>query len=357
MDKALALSDWASFEKRARHDTKKGLIRGRGIANFLECVGGSWHESTEIKFDEHGRVLLYVATQSHGQGHETSFPQVVSDRLGIPCDLIEIRQGDSRELPAAGFASVGSRSMIMAGSALARTCELIIDKARKAAAHWLEVAESDIEFSTGSFRVMGTDHAVGLLELADLIRKQPSMFPPGTDLLDSEGEYVAPDMHFPNGCHVCEITLDPQTGKIAVDRYIAVDDVGTVINSPIVHGQIHGGVCQGLGQVLMEQCQYDSDGQFLTATFMDYAMPHAIDLPDLQVEFHPVPTPKNPLGVKGSGECGVTGSLPAISNAIADALGRVGASTELDMPFTPEKIWRALQSAADTSNLNSGRNN
>jgi carbon-monoxide dehydrogenase large subunit len=163
--------------------------------------------------------------------------------------------------------------------------------------------------------------------------------------LDSEGEYIAPDMHFPNGCHVCEVEIDADTGRITVDRYVAVDDVGTMINPPIVHGQVHGGVAQGLGQVLMEHCQYDEHGQFLTGSFMDYAMPRAADLPPITTEFHPVPSPKNPLGVKGSGECGVTGSLPALTNAILDALSRAGARTDLDMPFTPEKIWRALQGA------------
>jgi carbon-monoxide dehydrogenase large subunit len=149
-------------------------------------------------------------------------------------------------------------------------------------------------------------------------------------------------MHFPNGCHVCEIEVDPETGKIAIDRYVAVDDVGTIINAPIVHGQVHGGVCQGLGQVFMEFCQYGDDGQFLTGSFMDYAMPRADNIPSVTTEFHPVPSPKNPLGVKGSGECGVTGSLPALMNAVADALARAGASPEIDMPVTPEKIWRAL---------------
>lgn len=344
MDKALSLSDWNGFEARAQADKERGLVRGLGIANFLECVGGSWQESSQIRFGENGRVLLYVATQSHGQGHETSFPQVVAERLGIPRDLIELRQGDSRELPALGFATVGSRSAIMAGSALSRTCDLIIERARKAAAHHLETAESDLEFVSGQFRVVGTDRSIDLLELAQLVREQPTTFPEGPETLDSEGEYIAPDMHFPNGCHVCEVVLDPETGQISVERYTAVDDVGTVINLPIVHGQVHGGVCQGLGQVLMEHCQYDSSGQFLTATFMDYAMPRAHDVPFVQTEFHPVPSPKNPLGVKGAGECGVTGSLPAITNAITDALARVGASTHIDMPCTPEKIWRALQS-------------
>jgi carbon-monoxide dehydrogenase large subunit len=346
MDKALELSDWRGFEKRARDDKKKGMIRGLGIANFLECVGGSWQESSQIRFGDDGRVRLYVATQSHGQGHETSFPQVVAERLGIPYENVELKQGDSRELPALGFASVGSRSMIMAGSALARTCDLIIEKGRRAAAHHLEAAEPDIEFERGSFRVVGTDRSVGLLDLVALMREQPALFPPAADNLDSEGEFVVSDMHFPNGCHVCEVVLDPETGKVSVERYVAVDDVGTIINPPIVHGQVHGGVCQGLGQVLMEHCQYDAEGQFLTATFMDYAMPRAKDLPSIETEFRPVPSPKNPLGVKGSGECGVTGSLPAISNAIIDALTRAGASIDVDIPFTPEKVWRALQISA-----------
>jgi carbon-monoxide dehydrogenase large subunit len=346
MDKALALGDWKGFAARARADKKRGLIRGLGIANFLECVGGSWQESSQIRFGDDGRVLLYVATQSHGQGHETTFPQVVADKLGIPYDKIELKQGDSRELPALGFATVGSRSMIMGGSALARTCEMIIDKGRKAASHDLEVGEADLEYVSGRFRVVGTDRSVGLLELAEKMRLQPARFGDSGETLDTEGEYIAPDMHFPNGCHLCEVVIDPQTGKVKVDSYVAVDDVGTVVNPPIVHGQVHGGIAQGLGQVLMEHCRYDGEGQFLTATFMDYAMPRAHDLPSIKTDFHPVPSPKNPLGVKGSGECGVTGSLPAITNAIADALVRAGAPSDVDMPCTPEKIWRALQTKA-----------
>ncbi len=341
MDKALRLSDWSGFAARAALSAKRGLIRGQGIANFLECVGGSWHEGSHIRFTEEGRVLLVVATQSHGQGHETSFPQVVADRLGVPYEAIELRQGDSADLPAAGFATVGSRSMIMAGSALANTCGIIVEKGRKAAAQHLEADEGDIEFSRGTFRVAGTDRAIGLLDLAQRVALSADGLPFAS--LDSEGDYIAPDMHFPNGCHVCEIEVDPETGMIAVDRYVAVDDVGTIINPPIVHGQVHGGVCQGLGQVFMEHCQYDNTGQFLTGSFMDYAMPRADSIPSITTEFHPVPSPKNPLGVKGSGECGVTGSLPALMNAVADALARAGASPEIDMPVTPEKIWQALR--------------
>jgi carbon-monoxide dehydrogenase large subunit len=345
MDKALRLSDWNGFASRAKASTRRGLIRGQGISTFLECVGGSWQESSHIRFGDDGHILLVVATQSHGQGHETSFPQVVADRLGVPYDVIELRQGDSSDLPREGFATVGSRSMIMAGSALARTCDLIVEKGRKAAAHYLEADEADIEFSRGVFRVVGTDRTIGLLDLARQVARAPDGLP--FPSLDSEGEYIAPDMHFPNGCHVCEIEVDPETGKIVVDRYVAVDDVGTIINPPIVHGQVHGGICQGLGQVFMEHCQYDEDGQFLTGSFMDYAMPRANDIPPLTAEFHPVPSPKNPLGVKGSGECGVTGSLPALTNAVADALARAGAPTEIDMPMTPEKIWRAFRLAVN----------
>jgi aerobic carbon-monoxide dehydrogenase large subunit len=259
----------------------------------------------------------------------------------VPYEAIELRQGDSADLPSAGFATVGSRSMIMAGSALANTCGLIVEKGRKAAARHLEADEGDIEFSRGIFRVAGTDRAIGLLDLAQRVALSSEGLPFAS--LDSEGDYIAPDMHFPNGCHVCEIEVDPETGMIVVDRYVAVDDVGTIINPPIVHGQVHGGVCQGLGQVFMEHCQYGDDGQFLTGSFMDYAMPRADCIPSITTEFHPVPSPKNPLGVKGSGECGVTGSLPALMNAVADALARAGASPEIDMPVTPEKIWRALR--------------
>ena len=344
LDQALRLADWDGFAGRREASACAGRIRGQGISCFLECVGGAHHEGSHIRFTEDGRVLLVVATQSQGQSHETTFPQVVADRLGIPYDRIELRQGDSADKPA-GFATVGSRSMIMAGSALANTCDIVVQKGRKLAAHLLEAAESDIEFSAGSFRVVGTDRLIPLLDLAarlQMVKGLPEELP-GT--LDSTGDYTAPDMHFPNGCHICEIEIDPGTGQVSVDRYVAVDDVGTMVNPRIVHGQVQGGVAQGLGQVLMEHCRYDRDGQFLTASFMDYAMPRASDVPSLTTEFHPVPSPKNPLGVKGAGECGVTGSLPALMNAVADALASVGASPLIDMPVTPEKVWSALQVA------------
>jgi carbon-monoxide dehydrogenase large subunit len=345
LDETLVKADWTGFAARERESRERGKISGQGISCFLECVGGTPYEGAYIRFGDDGRVRLVLATQSGGQGHETSFPQVVAQKLGIPYDSIEIVQGDSRDHPA-GLATIGSRSMIMAGSALANTCDLVIEKGRQAAAHLLEAAATDIEFAHGEFRVAGTDRAIGLMEVAKRVRtldRAPADCP--TDL-DSSGDYTAPDVHFPNGCHICEIEVDPQTGVVTVDRYVAVDDVGTVINPHIVHGQVHGGVAQGLGQVLMEHCQYDDSGQFVTASFMDYAMPRAHNLPSIEADFHPVPSPKNPLGVKGAGECGVTGSIPCLMNAIADALHRAGASPLIDMPVTPEKMWRALQTKA-----------
>jgi carbon-monoxide dehydrogenase large subunit len=342
LDQTLKAADWDGYAERAAQSKAKGLLRGRGVSSFLECVGASPYEATDIRFTDDGRVLLVVATQSQGQGHETSFPQVVADRLGIPYDRIEIAQGDSNDVPD-GFATVGSRSMIMAGSALANTCDIIIEKGRRAAAHLLEAAETDIEFEDGSFRIAGTDRVIGILDLAQKLKTLNSRPDDVPERLDSTGDYTAPDMHFPNGSHICEIEIDPETGKVKIDRYTAVDDCGTVINPMIVHGQVHGGIAQGVGQALMEHCRYDDDGQMLTGSFMDYAMPRAHDLPSIRADFHPVPSPKNPLGVKGAGECGVTGSLPAVMNAIADVLAQVGAPTEIDMPATPEKVWLALQ--------------
>ena len=308
----------------------------------MECVGAGFFETTDIRFTDEGRVRLVVATQSSGQSHETTFPQIVADLLGLPYELVELAQGDSDDVPE-GFATVSSRSTIMAGSALSNTCDIIIEKGRAAAAHFLETAEADLEFANGEFRVAGTDRTIGLIDLARRVKTLPSRPEGMADTLNSTGEYRAPDMHFPNGCHICEVEIDPDTGGVRIDRYVAIDDVGTVINPLIVHGQVHGGIAQGLGQVLMEHCRYDEAGQMLTATFLDYAMPRATDVPRIEAEFHPVPSPKNPLGVKGAGECGVTGSLAAITNAIADVMAQVGAPTEFDMPATTEKIWRLLQ--------------
>lgn len=344
LDKTLALADWDGYAARVATSAANGRIRGRGIASYLECIGGFPHEGAKIEFRDDGGVDLVVATQSQGQGHETSFVQVVAERLGLPFDRVQLRQGDSDTAPL-GIATIASRSMTMAGAAIALTCDAVIEKGMLAAAHLLEAAVADIEFQDGQFRVTGTDRQIALLDLAAQMRTMIVADAPADvpGSLDSNEEFDAADQFFPNGCHVCELEIDPETGTVTLDRYTAVDDCGTVINPPIVHGQVHGGVMQGIGQALLEEIVYDREtGQLLTGSFMDYAMPRAVDLPSLAVDFHEVPSPANPLGVKGVGEAGIVGALPAVMNAIADALATQGKTIDFDMPATPEKIWRAL---------------
>lgn len=341
LDKALDLADWNGFDARAKASEKGGKIRGRGISFFIEAVGGIPFEGAHIRFGDDGTVSVVLATQSQGQGHETSFSQVVACQLGIPLDSIRICQGDSFDIPR-GMGSFASRSMIMAGSAIKVTCDLIIEKGRRLAAHVLEVSQNDIEFNAGMFRAAGTDLGIGVRELAARVRapgKLPDHLPQS---LDSSGEFMVKDFHFPNGCHICEIEVDPETGVIKVARYAVVADFGVIINPMIVRGQLHGGVAQGLGQALFEHCVYDERGQLVTGSFMDYAMPRASNFPEPEATFHEVPSTANPLGIKGCGEAGTTGSIPAIANAIADALARAGVNIMIDMPFTPEKVWRAF---------------
>jgi carbon-monoxide dehydrogenase large subunit len=341
LDKTLRLADWNGYEARRADSLAAGRLRGRGIACYLENVGGFAREGAKIRFNPNGGVDVSVATQSQGQGHETSFAQVVAERLGVPFDAVNLRQGDSDDAPR-GIATIASRSMIMAGSAIARTCDAVIEKGLRAAAYLLEASVADIEFGGGVFRVAGTDRAITLLDLAARLGTVPARSDEAPDRLDSAEEYSAPDQFFPNGCHVCEIEIDPETGAVAVDRYAAVDDVGVVINPLIVHGQVHGGIAQGLGQCLSEAIVYGRDGQLLTGSFMDYAMPRAADQPALTVGFHEVRCTTNPIGVKGVGEAGVIGALPAVMNAIADALAARGKRLDFDMPATSEKVWRAL---------------
>jgi carbon-monoxide dehydrogenase large subunit len=342
LDKTLALADWNGFDSRAHASAENGRIRGRGLCCFVECVGAYPFEGADIRFEPNGTVTVVTATQSSGQGHETSFAQLVSERLGLPFDKVRIKENDSSDLPK-GLASVGSRSMIMAGSAIAIAGDVVIEKGRSLASHVLEVSKADLEFRDGSFCVRGTDISITLLELAMRVQSLRDLPPDFPTTLDSTGEFTAPGLHHPNGCHVCEVEVDPETGTVDVVAYCAVDDVGTIINPLIVHGQIHGGVAQGIGQVLLERIAYDDDGQLITGSLMDYGLPRAADLPTLNVDFHPTPSTKNPIGVKGTGECGVTGSIPAVLNAVNDALARAGASTAIALPVTPEKVWRCLR--------------
>jgi len=341
--KGLDQADWAGFEERRQGSETRGVIRGRGLACYLEVTAPPRQEMGGIRFEKNGRVSLITGTLDYGQGHASAFAQVVVDQLGIPFELIDLIQGDSDQLIAGGGTG-GSRSIMSSGKAMVEASAEVIERGRALAAHHLEAAIADIEFGDGSFKISGTDREISLIDLAKSARMMTALPDDLTPTLDVAMIADAPPSAFPNGCHIAEVEIDPETGFVKVDRYTAVDDFGTLINPMLAEGQVHGGVVQGIGQALWEQAVYDETGQLLTGSFMDYTMPRADDLSMIDVDFHPVPASSNPLGVKGCGEAGVTGALPAIMNAIADALARRGAEP-VDMPATPERIWSALQSA------------
>jgi carbon-monoxide dehydrogenase large subunit len=348
MDSALSKIDWAGFPQRRAEAAKRGKKRGIGLAYYLEATGGGPTENAKVVFADDGMVDVFVGTQSTGQGHETAYAMLTSHELGIPIDRIRVQQGDSDSLPAGGGTG-GARSLYSEGQAILVTTASVVEKGKQAAAEALEAAVVDIEFTPkgpdgGQFAVAGTDRAIGILDLAARQRKRVAA---GEDtfLLDTL-ETAKIDAHtFPNGCHVAEVEVDPDTGLVTIPRYIVVDDVGHALNPLIVRGQVHGGVAQGIGQAVMERTAYDSEsGQLLSASFMDYALPRAEDLPDIEVDLIEVPCETNPLGVKGAGEAGAVGSPPAVVNALIDALKESGV-TAIDMPATPEVVWKALHAA------------
>jgi carbon-monoxide dehydrogenase large subunit len=334
-------ADWAGFGARRAETERRGKKRGRGIAYYFEASGGpGGAEPAVIRFAEDGAVDVYLATQSNGQGHETAFAQIVSDRLGVPFDKVVIKQGDT-DFGVAGGGTVGSRSAQASGNAIGVVVEGVVRKGKAAAAQVLQASGAPVDFEIeegiGRFRVSGTMRSIGVSELATTLRRE--RLPGFESGLDDSGTFDSPPT-FPNGCHICEVELDPETGTLEIVAYHIVDDVGRVINPMILDGQIHGGVAQGLGQALMENCVYDEEsGQLITATFTDYAMPRAEDMPALDVVYNEIPCTTNPLGVKGAGEAGTIGALPAIIGAISDALGVL----HIDMPATPEKLWRAAR--------------
>jgi len=330
MDEALALGDWRGFEARRAAAAQRGKLRGIGLANAIErAAAGPAGESARIAFDASGRPTLYLGTKSQGQSHETVFRQIAAARLGIAPPDMDFVDGDTDRV-ATGLGTFGSRSAALGGSALTLAAAQIVARARELAADRLEAAAADLVFEQGRFRIAGTDRAVPLAEVAGAAR------------LDERASFAPAQETFPNSCHVCEVEIDPETGEVALAGYAVVDDVGTVLNPLTLKGQVHGGVVQGLAQILMERMVYDPEsGQLLTASFMDYAMPRAADVVPMQVASHPVPTALNPLGVKGAGEAGTVGALAACMNAILDALAPRGVKA-LEMPATPEAIWRAL---------------
>lgn len=348
MDKALVLADATGFAKRRAAARKAGKLRGMGLCCFLEVAGGILNEQADLRFDEDGKVAIRLGVQAMGQGHLSTLPRVVADRLGIDVSNVKLIEGDSDEVPD-GTPSVASRSLMMAGSASAVACDNAIEKGRRIASHLWEVSPADIEYVTGTFTVAGTDLRMPILELAQRLRTITNL-PEGLDGgLDNVAAFTSPQMSFPNGCHICEVEIEPETGIVTVVGYAAVDDVGNIIHEMIVDGQTHGGIAQGLGQALGEQVCYGEDGQLLNASFMDYAMPRASDMPDMRTAHHAVPCRNNPLGVKGAGESGVAGSLPSAMNAVLDALASEGIK-HLDLPASPVRVWEALQQSKEKQN-------
>ncbi|MBT3929922.1 MAG: xanthine dehydrogenase family protein [Rhodospirillaceae bacterium] len=354
-ESALKASDYAGFEKRRTDAEKSGKLRGIGISTYIEACGiapsavagalgarAGLYESAQVRVHPTGSVTVYTGTHSHGQGHETTFAQLVSESFGIPIDQIEISHGDTDQVQF-GMGTYGSRSLAVGGPAILNACNKVIDKAKKIAAHIMEADVSDIEFADGKFTVAGTDKEMAFAEIS-LAAYVPHNYPieeiePG---LDENAFYDPLNFSFPGGAHICEVEIDPETGDVEVISFTAVDDVGRVVNPMIVEGQVHGGLAQGLGQAMLEGCVYDDDGQLLTGSYMDYTMPRADDLPNFSVATQGVMGASNPLEVKGVGEVGAIGSPPAVINAILDALAPLGVD-DISMPATSQKVWQAIQ--------------
>ncbi|MGB7715853.1 MAG: xanthine dehydrogenase family protein molybdopterin-binding subunit [Pseudolabrys sp.] len=344
LKQALDAADYAGFNKRRRESRKRGLLRGFGIGCYLEVTAAPGKELGAIHFEADGTVTIITGTLDFGMGHATTYAQILTDLLGVPFDRIRMIEGDSDRM-AFGGGSGGSRSVMFVGAALTESAAIVIDRGKQIASHVLEASASDIEFTAGRFVISGTDRSIGLIELASRLRdglKLPDGVPSSLNI-----DHIVKDpvpSAFPNGCHIAEVEVDPETGAVQVVRYSAVNDLGTIVNPLLVEGQIQGGVVQGLGQVLLENAVYDSDGQLVTGSFMDYAMPRAHDTPMINVLSHPVPTKSNPLGAKGCGEAGTSGGLPSVANAVVDALSEFGIK-HLEMPMTPARIWQTIQDA------------
>src|SRR5712672_990038 len=341
LNKAVALADWDGFAERKEESRARGKLRGRGISDYLELTGPPGREMGGIRFEPNGAVTIITGTLDYGQGHWSPFAQVLATRLGIPFQSIRLIQGDSDELIAGGGTG-GSKSMIVSGNAIVKAGDKVVGAGRQIAAHVLEAAAADIEFRGGRFVIIGTDRSVGIMELAAQIHAGLELPPELPQSLDVADIYDGPPSAFPNGCHIAEVEVDPDTGVVEVVKYTFVNDFGVVINPLLVDGQAHGGIVQGIGQALREWTVYDEQGQLLTGSYMDYAMPRAEDAPFFVHASHPVPAKTNPLGAKGCGEAGCAGALPSVMNALIDALSEFGIR-HIDMPATPERVWRAIQ--------------
>ncbi|MDP2355336.1 MAG: xanthine dehydrogenase family protein molybdopterin-binding subunit [Beijerinckiaceae bacterium] len=342
MDKALKAADWTGFEARRKASAAHGKKRGIGVSVFIEGAGSRPTEGMRMKLDEAGDVTLFSGTYSHGQGHETVYAQLVNEFLSVPFDNVKLVQGDTKLAPKTSIGTFGSRSSMVGGMSIKLASQKIVEKGSKIAAHLLQTQAESVSFKDGVFSTQTS--SVTLQEVAKAAH-DPSKLPDGLEAgLDEEVTFNGKSENFPNGAHVCECEIDPDTGVVEIVNYVAVDDCGVVLNPFIVHGQVYGGVAQGVGQALTESIIYDDEGQLITASYMDYGMPRAHHLPSIEAHFNVVPAKTNELGVKGAGEAGATGAPPAVLSAVADALKDYGIH-HIDMPLTPERVWRAIQGA------------
>ena len=360
LKKALEMVGYEDFRKEQAAARKEGKLLGLGISTYIEACGiapsavvgalgarAGLFESSQVRVQPTGKVSVYTGSHSHGQGHETTFAQVVADQFGVGLEDIEIVHGDSESV-AFGMGTYGSRSLAVGGSAIVKSCQKVIEKGTKIAAHKLEASEEDIEFANGKWTIKGTDRSIGFGDVA-LTAYVPHDYPEGLEPgLDFSSFYDPANFTYPYGAHICIVEVDKDTGRVEVKRFIAVDDVGNVINPMIVDGQIHGGVAQGIGQALFEEVIYDENASLLNASYMDYTMPRADDLPMFEVGRTVTPCPHNPLGVKGAGEAGCIGSTPAVVNAVVDALSEYNVK-DVRMPMTPERVWRAMHANGNGS--------
>jgi len=356
LKKGLEMLGYENFRKEQKEAANNGKLLGVGFSTYIEACGiapsavvgslgarAGLYEVGQVRVQPTGKVSVYTGSHSHGQGHETTFAQVVADKLGISMDDVEIIHGDS-EAVAFGMGTYGSRSLAVGGSAIIKSIEKIIEKGKKIAAHKLEANADDIEFASGKFTVKGTDKSVGFGEVA-LTAYVPHHYPAGLEPgLDFSSFYDPANFTYPFGCHIAVVEVEKETGKVKLKRFVSVDDVGNVINPMIVEGQIHGGVVQGIGQALYEGAVYDNNGQLTNGSYMDYCMPRADDIPMIETAGQVTPCPHNPLGVKGAGEAGAIGSTPAVVNAVIDALWSGGHKVrDIRMPLTSERVWQAMK--------------
>jgi carbon-monoxide dehydrogenase large subunit len=342
--RALEAADWKGYRARERASRKAGKLRGRGIGCYLEVTAPPTNEMGGIHFEPDGTVTIVTGTLDYGQGHWTPFAQVLTSQLGVPFDKIRLVQGDSDRLIAGGGTG-GSKSIMASGSAIIEASERVIEKGKLLSAHFLEAAVADIEFVDGRFAIAGTDRSIGIMELARKLQAGASLPEDLPKTLDVDHIFKAAPSAYPNGCHIAEVEIDPDTGHVAIASYVMVNDFGVLVNPMIVEGQLHGGVVQGIGQAICEMTSYDEEGQLRTGSYMDYAMPRAADVPFFSFISEGVPTRTNPVGAKGCGEAGCAGSLPSVMNAIVDALSPHGVR-HIDMPATPQAIWRAIHAKA-----------